>query len=113
MDVGRKDLKSKVTDKAGGIAAQAQSKAGDLGLTRERAAEVAADVRDEVRVKGGKALDTTASGARQVVAGARRNKAQVGIATAVTAVIAALLAGWRIVRRSRRGGEPSVGGKAR
>jgi hypothetical protein len=93
----QKDLREKVTDKAGELAAKAESKAGDIGLTRERAAEV----RDEVRAKGEKALESTVESARQVAGGARRNKARVAIATAVTAVMAAILTGWRVVRRRK------------
>ena len=113
MGLGRKDLREKVTDKAGGIAAQAQSKAGDMGLSKERAAEV----RDEMRARGGKVLETTASGARQAVAGARHhaggNKGRVAMAVALAAVMAVLLAGWRLVRRNAEGGNPSTGDQAR
>jgi hypothetical protein len=107
-DLREKDLREKVADKAGGIAAQAQAKAGDIGLSRERAAEV----RDEMRAKSGKALETTAAGARQVVAGARHNRGRVAMATVMTAVMAVLIAGWRIVRRNRGGGNPGGGDRA-
>jgi hypothetical protein len=87
MGQDRNDLREKVTGKAGELAEKAEAKAGV--------------VKDEVRAKGEKAVTSSVDGARQVAAGARRNKAQVAIATAATAVMAALLAGWRIVRRRK------------
>lgn len=97
MGQDRNDLREKVTGKAGELAAKAEAKAGDLGLSRKQVAEV----KDEVRAKGEKAVETSVDGARQVVAGARRNKAQVALAAAVTAVMAVVLAGWRVVRRRK------------
>ena len=87
MGQDRNDLREKVTGKTGELAAKAEAKAGE--------------VKDEVLAKGEKAVESSVDGARQVVAGARRNKAQVAIATAATAVLAAVLAGWRIVRRRK------------
>jgi hypothetical protein len=95
MGQDRNDLREKVTGKAGELAAKAEAKAGEMGLSRKHVAEV----KDEVRTKGEKAVESSVEGARQVVAGARRNKAQVAIAAVATAVLAAVLAGWRIVRR--------------
>ncbi|HEX6470550.1 MAG TPA: hypothetical protein VF069_15740 [Streptosporangiaceae bacterium] len=109
MGLGRKDLRDKVADKAGGIAAQAQAKAGDIGLSKERAAEV----RDEMRAKGGKVLETTASGARQAVAGARGDRGRVAMAVAIATVIAVLIAGWRMMRRNPGGMNPSAGDQTR
>jgi hypothetical protein len=83
MSEERKDLKEKVTD------------------VTEKAAEIASDVRDEVKAKGEQALDSSAKGAREVAAGAKRNKAQVAVTGAVAAVVAAVLAGWRIIRRRK------------
>jgi hypothetical protein len=98
MGQERKDLREKVADKAGELAAKAESKAGDVGLSREHAAEV----RDQVKAKGEKALESSVDGARHIAAGARRNKARVAIATAATAAMAAVLAGWRVVSRRRK-----------
>jgi uncharacterized protein YycO len=95
MGQDRNDLREKVTGKAGELAAKAEAKAGEMGLSRKHVAEV----KDEVLTKGEKAVESSVDGARQVVAGARRNKAQVAIAAVATAVMAAVLAGWRIVRR--------------
>lgn len=97
MGQDRNDLQGKVTGKAGELAAKAEAKAGDMGLTRQRAAEV----RDEALAKGQQAMASSVDGARQVAAGARRNKPQVAIGAAIAAVIAAVLAGWRIVSRRK------------
>jgi type IV secretory pathway TrbL component len=83
MSEERKDLKAKVTD------------------VTEKAAEIASDVGGEVKAKGEQALDSSAKGAREVAAGAKRNKAQVAVTGAVAAVVAAVLAGWRIIRRRK------------
>ncbi len=97
MGQDRKDLREKVTEKAGELAAKAEAKADDLGLSKKHAAEL----KDEVRAKGEKAVESSVDGVRQVADGARRNKAQMAVATAATAVMAAVLAGWRIVRRRK------------
>jgi hypothetical protein len=97
MGQDRNDLREKVTGKAGELAAKAEAKAGELGLSREHVAEV----KDEVRAKGEKAVESSVEGARQVVAGARRNKVQVAVAAAATAVVAAVVAAWRVVRRRK------------
>jgi hypothetical protein len=97
MGQDRNDLRQKVTDKAGELAAKAEAKAGDMGLSRKHAAEVT----DEVRAKGAKAVESSVEGARQLAAGARRNKVRVAVATAATTIVAAVLAGWRIVRRRK------------
>jgi uncharacterized protein YycO len=97
MGQDRNELREKVTGKAGELAAKAEAKAGEMGLSRQHVAEV----KDEVRAKGEKAVESSVEGARQVAAEARRNKAQVAIAAVATAVMAAALAGWRIVRRRK------------
>jgi hypothetical protein len=97
MGQDRNDLREKVTGKAGELAAKAEAKAGEMGLSRQHVAEV----KDEVKAKGEKAVESSVDGARQVMAGARRNKARVAIAAAATAVMAAVMAGWRIVRRRK------------
>jgi hypothetical protein len=97
MGQDRNDLREKVTGKAGALAAKAEEKAGGMGLSRKQVAEV----KDEVRAKGGKAVASSVDGARHVVAGARRNKARVAIATVATAVMAAVMAVRRLVRRRK------------
>jgi hypothetical protein len=84
-----KSVRELVTDTAGKAAAKAEEK----GLSKERAAEVGT----ELRAKGGKALESSVESARHATAGARRNKAK--LASAAAAVVAVMLAGWRIVRR--------------
>ncbi|HEY7487462.1 MAG TPA: hypothetical protein VH912_23605 [Streptosporangiaceae bacterium] len=91
MSKNSKDLREKVAGKAEDLVAKAEAK----GLSRERAAEV----RDEVRAKGEQAFETSVEGARQVAEEARRNKAAVIIVGVVAAVVAVLLAGWRIGSR--------------
>jgi hypothetical protein len=98
MGQGRKDLREKVTDKAGELAAKAEAKAGDMGLSRKNAA----DLKDDVRAKGEQALESSVEGVRQAADGARRNKAQVAVAAAATAILAAVLAGRRFVARRRK-----------
>jgi hypothetical protein len=98
MGQDRNELREKVTGKAGELAAKAEAKAGELGLSRGHVAEI----KDEVRAKGEKAVESSVDGARQVVAGARRNKAQVAVAAAATVVMAAILAAWRVVRRRKK-----------
>lgn len=94
MGQDRNDLREKVTGKAGGLAAKAEAKAGEMGLSRQNVAAV----KDEARAKGEKAVESSVEGARQVAAGVLRNKVRVVIATVAAAVMAAL-AGRRIVRR--------------
>jgi hypothetical protein len=114
MGQDRNEVREKVTGKAGGLAAKAEAKAGGMGLSRKQVAEV----KDEVRAKGGKAVESSVEGARQVaatggkvvegtVAGAGRvvtvalrNKVR-AVATAAAAGIAAVWAGRRIVRRRK------------
>jgi hypothetical protein len=86
MSDGSKDLRERVTDIAG-IAG--------------RAGDRAAGIRDEVRAKGEQAMATSAKGARGVVGEARRNKVTVAVTSVAAAVIAAVLAGRRIIARRR------------
>ena len=74
---------------------------GKVADITEKAGERASEVGHEVRTKGEQALETSAKGAREVVAGAKRNKAAVVVTSAAAAVVAAVLAGWRIVRRRK------------
>jgi hypothetical protein len=97
MGQDRNDLREKVTGKAGELAAKAEAKAGEMGLSRQHVAAV----KDEVRAKGEKAVGSSVEGARQVAAGARRNKARVAIAAVAAAFMAVVLAGRRIVRRRK------------
>lgn len=83
MSDDQKDLRERVTDIA------------------EKAGDRAAEVRNEVRAKGEQALESSAKGAREVAAGAKRNKATVAATSAAAAVVAAVLAGWRIIRRRK------------
>jgi hypothetical protein len=87
MSDGSKDLRERVTDIAG--------RAGD------RAAEVSAGA----RTKGEQARVSSARRAREVAAGAKRNKAMVAGASAAAAVMAAVLAAWRIIARRRKSAE--------
>jgi hypothetical protein len=84
MSNGSKDLRERVTDIAG--------KAGNR----------AAGIRDEALAKGGQARVSSLKGARDVAAGAKRNKVTMAGATTTAAVVAAVLAGWRIIARRRK-----------
>jgi hypothetical protein len=94
MTQDRKNVREKVTGKAEEVAARAEAK----GLSKEHAAEV----RDELRAKSGKAVESSVEGARHLAAEARHNKAKVAVTSAAAAVVAVLLAGWRIAARRRR-----------
>ncbi|HZB32711.1 MAG TPA: hypothetical protein VE465_21315 [Streptosporangiaceae bacterium] len=96
MGQDRNDLREKVSGKAGGLATKATAKAGEKGLSRERVA----NVKDDVRATGGKAVARSVGGARLVMALALRNKVRMAIASAATAVVAAV-AGRRIARRRK------------
>jgi hypothetical protein len=73
----------------------------DRNDLREKVTGKAGEIKDELRAGGEKAVESSVQGARQVADGARRNKAQVAVATAATAVLTVVLAGWRIVRRRK------------
>jgi hypothetical protein len=104
MGQDRNEPHAKVPGKAGGLATKAKAKAGEKGLSGKQVANVKDDVRakgEKAVARGEKAVASSVGGARLVMALALRNKVRVAITTAMAAVMAAVLAGGRMVRRRK------------